>query len=107
MRRSTPSTWPAGCTTRCWPASGFCVYNDAAVAIAWLLADGVQKVAYIDLDADDGDGVEAAFYRDPRVSTISLHESGYTAFPGTGFPVIPATAPRRAPRPTSRCAGHR
>ena len=67
-------------------ASGFCVYNDAAVAIAALLADGVQKVAYVDLDAHHGDGVEAAFYRDPRVLTISLHESGYTAFPGTGFP---------------------
>lgn len=67
-------------------ASGFCVYNDAAVAIAWLLADGVRKVAYVDLDAHHGDGVEAAFYRDPRVLTISLHESGYTAFPGTGFP---------------------
>ena len=66
-------------------ASGFCVYNDAAVAIASLLADGVQKVAYVDLDAHHGDGVEAAFYRDPRVLTISLHESGYTAFPGTGF----------------------
>jgi acetoin utilization protein AcuC len=67
-------------------ASGFCIYNDAAVAIAWLLADGVQKVAYVDLDAHHGDGVEAAFYGDPRVLTISLHESGYTAFPGTGFP---------------------
>lgn len=67
-------------------ASGFCVYNDAAVAIAALLADGVQKVAYVDLDAHHGDGVEAAFYDDPRVLTISLHESGYTAFPGTGFP---------------------
>ncbi len=67
-------------------ASGFCVYNDAAVAIAWLLGDGVPKVAYVDLDAHHGDGVEAAFYRDPRVLTISLHESGYTAFPGTGFP---------------------
>jgi acetoin utilization protein AcuC len=67
-------------------ASGFCIYNDSAVAIAALLADGVQKVAYVDLDAHHGDGVEAAFYRDPRVLTISLHESGYTAFPGTGFP---------------------
>ena len=85
-------------------ASGFCIYNDAAVAIAWLLADGVQKVAYVDLDAHHGDGVEAAFYRDPRVLTISLHESGYTAFPGTGFPrASPATARRRAPRSTSRC----
>ena len=67
-------------------ASGFCVYNDAAVAIAWLLTDGVRRVAYVDVDAHHGDGVEAAFYDDPRVLTISLHESGYTAFPGTGFP---------------------
>ena len=68
-------------------ASGFCVYNDAAVAIAWLLADGVRRVAYVDVDAHHGDGVEAAFYDDARVLTISLHESGYTAFPGTGFPL--------------------
>jgi acetoin utilization protein AcuC len=67
-------------------ASGFCVYNDAAVAIAWLLADGVGGVAYVDVDAHHGDGVQAAFYDDPRVLTISLHESGLTAFPGTGFP---------------------
>jgi acetoin utilization protein AcuC len=67
-------------------ASGFCIYNDVAVAIAWLLTDGVQRVAYIDVDAHHGDGVEAAFYHDPRVLTVSLHESGYTAFPATGFP---------------------
>ena len=67
-------------------ASGFCVYNDVAIAIAWLLADGVRRVAYVDLDAHHGDGVEAAFYDDPRVLTISVHESGYSAFPGTGFP---------------------
>jgi acetoin utilization protein AcuC len=67
-------------------ASGFCVYNDAAVAIAWLLSDGVRRVAYVDVDAHHGDGVEAAFQNDPRVLTISLHETGYTAFPGTGFP---------------------
>jgi acetoin utilization protein AcuC len=66
-------------------ASGFCVYNDAAVAIAWLLADGVRRVAYVDLDAHHGDGVETVFYGNHRVLTISLHESGYTAFPGTGF----------------------
>ena len=67
-------------------ASGFCVYNDAAVAIACLLAHGVRQVCYVDLDAHHGDGVEAAFFDDPRVLTISLHESGYTAFPGSGFP---------------------
>jgi acetoin utilization protein AcuC len=67
-------------------ASGFCVYDDPAVAIAWLLAQGAQKVAYVDVDVHHGDGVQAAFYDDPRVLTISLHESGYTLFPGTGFP---------------------
>lgn len=67
-------------------AAGFCVYNDVAVAIAWLLSDGVCRVAYVDVDAHHGDGVEAAFYNDPRVLTISLHENGYTAFPGTGYP---------------------
>ena len=67
-------------------ASGFCVYDDPAVAIAWLLAAGAQKVAYVDVDVHHGDGVQAAFWGDPRVLTISLHESGLTLFPGTGFP---------------------
>jgi acetoin utilization protein AcuC len=67
-------------------ASGFCVYDDPAVAIAWLLAAGAQRVAYVDVDVHHGDGVQAAFYSDPRVLTISLHESGRTLFPGTGFP---------------------
>ncbi len=66
-------------------ASGFCVYDDPAVAIAWLLAQGATKVAYVDVDVHHGDGVEAAFYDDPRVLTISLHESGRTLFPGTGW----------------------
>lgn len=67
-------------------ASGFCVYDDPAVAIAWLLAAGAQRIAYVDLDVHHGDGVQAAFYRDPRVLTVSVHESGRTLFPGTGFP---------------------
>lgn len=66
-------------------ASGFCIYNDAAVAIARLLAGGVQRVAYIDIDAHHGDGTQNIFWDDPRVLTISLHESGLTLFPGTGF----------------------
>jgi acetoin utilization protein AcuC len=66
-------------------ASGFCVYDDPAVAIAWLLAAGARKVAYVDIDVHHGDGVQAAFYDDPRVLTISMHESGRTLFPGTGF----------------------
>ncbi len=66
-------------------ASGFCVYDDPAVAIAWLLAAGAQRVAYVDVDVHHGDGVQAAFYSDPRVLTVSLHESGRSLFPGTGF----------------------
>jgi acetoin utilization protein AcuC len=67
-------------------ASGFCVYDDPAVAIAWLLSQGAERVAYVDVDVHHGDGVEAAFYDDPRVMTISLHESGRYLFPGSGFP---------------------
>jgi acetoin utilization protein AcuC len=67
-------------------ASGFCVYNDPAIAIAWLLRQGVQRIAYVDVDVHHGDGVQAVFYDDPRVLTISLHQSGRTLFPGTGFP---------------------
>ena len=67
-------------------AAGFCVYNDPAVAIARLLALGAQRVAYIDIDAHHGDGVQVAFWDDPRVLTVSLHQSPLTLFPGTGFP---------------------
>src|SRR5437879_5968884 len=65
-------------------ASGFCIYNDPAIACG-LLADRGMKVAYVDIDAHHGDGVQAAFYDTDRVLTISLHESGRTLFPGTGF----------------------
>lgn len=67
-------------------ASGFCVYNDLAVAIGWLLDQGVERIAYIDIDVHHGDGVQAIFYDDPRVLTISLHEDPKILFPGTGFP---------------------
>jgi acetoin utilization protein AcuC len=66
-------------------ASGFCVYNDPAIAIAWLLAYGAERIAYVDLDVHHGDGVQAAFFADPRVLTISLHEHPRTLFPGTGL----------------------
>ncbi|NUR08403.1 MAG: acetoin utilization protein AcuC [Nocardioidaceae bacterium] len=67
-------------------ASGFCVYNDVAVGIRWLLEQGAERIAYVDVDVHHGDGVEAIFYDDPRVLTISLHETGQMLFPGTGFP---------------------
>ena len=67
-------------------AAGFCVYNDAAIAVARLLELGAERVAYVDVDVHHGDGVQAAFYDDPRVLTISLHESPASLFPGTGLP---------------------
>ncbi|GGD20341.1 acetoin utilization protein AcuC [Nocardioides daphniae] len=67
-------------------ASGFCIYNDVAVGITWLLEQGVERIAYVDVDAHHGDGVEKVFWDDPRVLTISLHETGQMLFPGTGFP---------------------
>jgi acetoin utilization protein AcuC len=79
---------PAGGLHHAMPerASGFCVYDDPAVAVAWLLEQGASRVAYVDVDVHHGDGPQAIFYRDPRVLTISLHQSGRTLFPGTGFP---------------------
>ena len=65
-------------------ASGFCVFNDAAVVIHWLIRQGL-KVAYVDIDVHHGDGVQDAFYNTDQVLTISLHQSGRTLFPGTGF----------------------
>jgi acetoin utilization protein AcuC len=67
-------------------ASGFCVYNDPAVAIQWLLDHGAERVAYVDVDVHHGDGVESAFWDEPRVLTVSVHESGRYLFPWTGFP---------------------
>ena len=64
-------------------ASGFCYINDAAVAIKYLAGLG-KRVAYVDIDAHHGDGVEAAFYSTDSVLTVSVHESGEWLFPGTG-----------------------
>jgi acetoin utilization protein AcuC len=66
-------------------ASGFCVYNDAGVAIARLKEEhpGI-RIAYVDTDAHHGDGVQWMFYDDPEVLTVSMHESGRYLFPGTG-----------------------
>jgi acetoin utilization protein AcuC len=67
-------------------AAGFCIYNDVAVGIQYLLDQGAERVAYVDIDVHHGDGVEKIFWDDPRVLTISLHETGQMLFPGTGFP---------------------
>jgi len=65
-------------------ASGFCYINDPVIGIMKLVKSG-KRVAYIDIDAHHGDGVQKAFYETNQVLTISLHETGYTLFPGTGF----------------------
>lgn len=64
--------------------SGFCVYDDVALAIARARRDGL-RVMYVDLDVHHGDGVQAIHWLDPDVLTVSIHESGYSLFPGTGF----------------------
>ncbi|MCW2493427.1 MAG: Histone deacetylase [Frankiales bacterium] len=66
-------------------AAGFCVINDVVVAIRALLEAGAQRVAYVDIDVHHGDGVQAAFYDDPRVLTISMHQDPRTLYPGTGL----------------------
>ena len=65
-------------------ASGFCVYNDSAVAIKYLQESFGARVLYVDTDAHHGDGVQWAFYDDPNVCTLSIHETGRYLFPGTG-----------------------
>jgi len=65
-------------------ASGFCLINDNALAAVAALERGM-RVAYIDIDAHHGDGTQSIFYHDPRVLTVSIHETGSTLFPGTGF----------------------
>ncbi|KNC20303.1 acetoin utilization protein AcuC [Arthrobacter sp. RIT-PI-e] len=66
-------------------ASGFCIYNDAAASVQRLLDRGARRVLYIDVDAHHGDGTQSIFWDDSRVMTISLHETGMSLFPGTGF----------------------
>jgi acetoin utilization protein AcuC len=78
---------PAGGLHHAMPerASGFCVYDDPAVAIRWLLERGAERIAYVDVDVHHGDGPQAIFFDEPRVLTVSIHEDGRFLFPGTGF----------------------
>ena len=72
--------------------SGFCVFNDAVIAIKRMVERGM-KVAYVDIDVHHGDGVQNAFYDTDSVLTISIHESGRFIFPGTGYPIETGTGP--------------
>jgi acetoin utilization protein AcuC len=64
-------------------ASGFCYVNDPVLVIYHFVDKG-KRVLYLDIDAHHGDGVQWAFYEDPRVLTVSFHQDGRTLFPGTG-----------------------
>ena len=78
-------------------AGGFCIYNDVALAVA-RARDAGHRVLYVDLDVHHGDGTQSLFWDDPRVLTFSIHESGLSLFPGTGFveeqggPAAPGTS---------------
>ncbi len=66
-------------------AAGFCVFNDCGIAIEILRRrHGVQRIAYVDIDAHHGDGVFYAFEEDPDVFIADLHEDGRYIYPGTG-----------------------
>lgn len=65
-------------------ASGFCVFNDPAIACA-VLRERFDRIAYVDIDLHHGDGVQALFFDDPTVLTCSIHETGRRLYPGTGF----------------------
>jgi acetoin utilization protein AcuC len=67
-------------------ASGFCVFNDPAMSVAYLKGKyHLEKVMYLDIDAHHGDGVMYGFYSDPRLLDVDFHEDGRYLFPGTGF----------------------
>lgn len=94
-------------------ASGFGIYSDTALAIAALLDGGAPRVVYVDVDAHHGNGIQWIFYADPRVLTISIHESGRFLFPGSGFadetgdPRAPGSAANVAMPPGADDAAYR
>ena len=101
--RSLHAFHPGGGLHHAMPAraSGFCVYDDPALAIARARRDGL-RVMYVDLDVHHGDGVQAIHWADPGVLTVSIHETGLSLFPGTGFAdELGGGAARRARRSTS------
>ena len=87
LQSSRPAFHPAGGLHHARPerASGFCIFNDVAIAVGRAASAG-HRVAYIDIDAHHGDGVMYGFYDSGRVLDIDVHQDGRTLFPGTGFP---------------------
>ena len=82
--------------------SGFCVYNDAALAVRRALDAGEERVMYVDVDVHHGDGVERALWDEPRAVTLSIHETGERLFPAPASSRTPEDPPRGARRSTSR-----
>jgi acetoin utilization protein AcuC len=67
-------------------ASGFCIFNDVAIACRYLQSRyKVKRILYVDIDVHHADGVQDIFYAESGVLTVSFHESGEFLFPGTGF----------------------
>jgi acetoin utilization protein AcuC len=65
--------------------AGFCVFNDCGIAAETLRASyGLQRIAYIDIDAHHGDGMFYAFEEDPDLIIADIHEDGRALYPGTG-----------------------
>ncbi len=85
LEHKAPSFHPAGGLHHAHPdrASGFCIFNDVALAVGRAVAAG-HRVAYIDIDAHHGDGVMYGYYSSGRVLDIDFHQDGRTLFPGTG-----------------------
>ena len=84
-------------------AMGFGIYNETAIAVQTFLDAGVERVAYIDVHVHHGNGTQWIFYDDPRVLTVSVHESGRYLFPGSGFAAETEAPGPRAARPTWPC----
>jgi acetoin utilization protein AcuC len=87
LEHRRPAFHPGGGLHHAHPdrASGFCIFNDVAIAVARGVSKGL-RVAYIDIDAHHGDGVMYGFYESGKVLDIDFHQDGRTIFPGTGFP---------------------
>lgn len=87
LETGRPTFHPAGGLHHAHPgrASGFCIFNDLALAIVGAARAG-RKVAYIDIDAHHGDGIMYGLYESGAVLDIDFHQDGRTLFPGTGFP---------------------